>query len=1022
MQSFVHLHTHSHFSLMRGTASPEKLCRRAVELGLDTLALTDTNGLYGLQWFLEEAREHNLRPIIGAEAVTENARALLIARNRAGYAQLCTCLTALHADKQDFNLATYLREHTTDDLVIISDARNLLETLAGRAHCYAELQACRGHYELLQWARAQHIPPVATGPVWLLEPDDFKNHRLLRAIDRNTTLDQIPNDDLAPSDALLRSATDMAAAFTHCPEAVENTRRIADACQTEWDFSAIIFPDLVTKEEADRILRAKCEAGAKRRYGRISHAVRERLDHELNIIGQMGFANYFLVVEDIVEKSPRTCGRGSAAASIVSYCLGITHVDPIKHRLFFERFLNLGRKDPPDIDVDFAWDERDDIFDYVFATYGDGKAAMIANHVTLQPRAAFREVAKVYGMPEGEIKVFSDRLRHMWGVRDVEAVMRHHPMFRDIDLPDPWPEILQRAQGIAGAPRHLSVHCGGVVITPDRLDHTVPLETAPKGVPIVQWEKDQAEAAGLVKIDLLGNRSLAVIRDALAAVREHYGMAIDYAAFNPLEDLRTREIVRTGDSIGCFYIESPATRQLLQKTNSGDFENLVVVSSIIRPAANREAREYVRRLHGGEWDPVHPIVESVLQETFGIMVYQEDVSRTAIALAGFDPADADDLRKVLTKKHKGRRLKDFARRFVAGARVRKVPDAVISRVWDMMMSFAGYSFCKPHSASYAMVSFKSAYLRAHYPAEFLAAVISNMGGYYRTFAYCSDAVRLGLSLRSPDVNESRREYWGINREIRVGFMQIKGLRSHAIDDLLEERDAAGKFASLEDYLRRVSPDPADARLLIKAGCFDETADGRTRPELMWVLVRWDRLRETSRQMSLLEDPVPTQPRGPLPKVEQYDDATMLRHEAETLGFLVSRHPLTLYTHRLRGMKITAGRDLPQHVGRTVTTVGWYVTAKMTSTKNEESMEFVSFEDTTALYETTFFPRAYERFCALITRNRPFLLRGRVEEDFGAAMLNINYVELLDEQGRKQTAQKVSDKEHEDAKLMKFFPV
>ncbi|MCP4694371.1 MAG: DNA polymerase III subunit alpha, partial [Desulfobacterales bacterium] len=311
------------------------------------------------------------------------------------------------------------------------------------------------------------------------------------------------------------------------------------------------------------------------------------------------------------------------------------------------------------------------------------------------------------------------------------------------------PEVLEHAKRILGAPRYLSVHPGGVVITPGPIDAYVPVERAPKGVPVMQWEKDGAEAAGLVKIDLLGNRSLGVIRDAVLNVRGN-GIAFDEKRWEPEDDFATQESLTRGWTMGCFYIESPAMRQLQQKAGRGDFEHLVIHSSIIRPAANEYIQEYLRRLHGGEWDPIHPLLSDVLNETFGIMVYQEDVSKTATSLAGFSPAEADGLRKILSKKDREHALRDYRERFTRGAQEKGVSDDKIAKVWDMIMSFSGYSFCKPHSASYARVSFQAAYLKTHYPAEFIAAVISNGGGFYSTFAYVSEARRMGMTILPPD--------------------------------------------------------------------------------------------------------------------------------------------------------------------------------------------------------------------------------------------------------------------------------
>ncbi len=990
---FTHLHVHSNYSFCRGAGKIEALVDAALERGMSALALTDINGVYGLVWFLQYAAERGLRPIVGAEVRTETERATLLARNRNGYATLCRIISRRRFET-GFCLSRALRDDR-EDLIVLSDHIALLHTLGrqnGSSDIYVELNDPKTEGPLRDFARAGGIPLVATNDVYFVDPGDFPMHRLLRAIDLNTSLSRIPPAELAGEDRWLKPEDAMARRYPHLPEALETANRIAEACSAP-DLGALIFPSMDLPEGADAFeyLKEECYRGAERRYGELSDSVRKRLDQELRIIRDKGFATYFLIVRDIVRQSARTCGRGSAAASLVSYCLGITHVEPITHNLFFERFLNEGRTDPPDIDVDFPWDERDGVFDYVFRKYGPDRAAMISNHVGFRARAAVREVAKVYGLPEQEIQAVTQRMGYYWSIQHLENSIQKHPVYKDMDLKDPWPEIVRLAVKLDGYPRHLSVHCGGIVIVPDRMDRYVPVEPAPKGVPIIQWEKDQAEDSGLIKIDLLGNRSLAVIRDALAAVKENYGKEIDYAQWDPTTDAKTRDFIRRGDTIGVFYVESPSMRQLQQKCGTGDFDHLVIHSSIIRPAANKYIREYVRRLRGGSYQSLHPILDEVLGETYGIMVYQEDVSRVAMAMAGFNASDADLLRKILSKKRAGKKLEDYKEMFYAGAAARGVSQKATDEVWDMILSFSGYSFCKPHSASYALVSYKSCYLRAHYPAEFMAAVLTNQGGYYSAFAYVSEARRMGLRVLLPDVNESRKAYWGKDKTVRVGLMQLKGLREAALEAILEERRKR-PFASLEDFLSRTDLDPADMKILIKSGAMDSISGGATRPEMIWKTLAWHEVRAARRPImrSLFQDMPAVVP----PRVPQYSPRTVLEHELETLDFLISRHPLSLYTEALSKLRHVRGADLPKYVGKRVTTVGWWVTGKLITAKNDEPMEFISFEDTSALYETVFFPQAYARFCHMLNRSRPYVLTGIVEEDFGVATLTVESVRLL----------------------------
>jgi DNA polymerase III alpha subunit len=539
---------------MRGTAGLELLCEETRNLGMDTLALTDTNGLYGLVFFLQIAEENGIRPITGSEITTDTERAVLLVQNQEGYSNLCRIITQRHCSDH-FTLSEALKQNS-EGLVILSSTPTLLLGLRHRSGLYAELIYGRDWRPVHRFAQYHGLPLAATGGVYFIHPEDHTLHLLLRAIDLNTKLSRLPSHECAPPSAWLKSPAAMQADFPDLPGAIENTLRISDDCR--YRLSCDSVPDTgfegMNRAAIMQSLREKCTEGARWRYGGLAPQVRERLAYELDIIESKGFGSIFLMMEDIVRQAPRTCGRGSAAASIVSYLLGITHVDPLRYNLFFERFLNPGRKDPPDIDVDFPWDERDQILDFVFRKYGPDRAAMVANHVGFRLRAAVRETAKVFGLPDGEIKQVTDRLSGLWAweADSVENVIQTHPVFRGLTLNPPWPDILKWANRLRGMVRYLSVHCGGVVIVQDRLDRYVPSENAPKGVRIIQWEKDQTEDSGLVKLDLLGNRSLAVIRDALAALCENTGRIIRYADFSPVDDPDTQALIRRGDTVGVF--------------------------------------------------------------------------------------------------------------------------------------------------------------------------------------------------------------------------------------------------------------------------------------------------------------------------------------------------------------------------------------------------------------------------------------------------------------------------------------
>ena len=998
MTPFVHLHVHSDYSPMRGVSPLEELCTVSQRHGSLAIAVTDTNGLYGAIRFVEQAKRQGLRPILGAELTTNDHRAVLLAKTPDGYANLSRLLSERHCNPA-FDFLTSVSRCRSGIIIFTDDKAALMRWAEESRHdLYVELTPGPAMQEALFFSRRAKLPPVATNRVYFSGPDGFSTHRLLRAIALNTTLSRLPKEACCTARQWLMPPALMASQFPHVPEAMANTLRIAEACHSDWRFGETIFPAFrrLTDDDAFTTLQEKTYAGARQRYSVVSKAVCDRVEKELAIIRDKRFAHYFLVVEEIVRQAPRTCGRGSVAASIVSYCLNITHVDPIKHNLFFERFLNPGRKDPPDIDIDFPWDERDDIFKWVFTQYGERQAAMVANQNSLGFRAAIREVAKIYGMPAEEIGTMSSRI-----VRQKDILNFSTPptieqwlcrLSQVFNLKAPWPEILAQALRAQNHFRHLSMHCGGVVIVPDEIRRYVPVEYTAKRLPVIQWEKDQTEDAGLVKIDILGNRSLAVIRDALTAIAEHTGQPIDYATWNPLEDGATQEAIRCGDTIGCFYIESPATRLLLRKLWSSMpphrrsqldvFEYLVMVSSLVRPATNLFVEDFIRRAHAGIRPTLHPKLDGVLDETHGIMTYQEDVSKVAMALADFSVEDADQLRKVISKKHKQRQLRDYYHQFCRGAEKNHASPETIDRIWKMIMSFAGYSFCKPHSASYAQVSFKSAYLRIHYPAEFIAAVISNQGGFYSTFAYISEARRMGLAILLPDVNESDWAYRGEGERLRIGLMQVKTIPKDLGEKIVTERTQNGPYRSFQDFLQRAKPEPAQARALVRAGCCDSIAGELTRPALMWQLYVGSEF-----------------PAGPLPIPDDYSAAQKRAHEIESFGFLASHHPLTLYRKQIERLRPVPASQMHQFVGQRITMVGVLITEKAAETKHGQAMEFITLEDVTALYDATLFPEVYRRSCHLLSPNRPYVVHGLVEESFGVATLTVQDLQLLESPSR-----------------------
>jgi DNA polymerase-3 subunit alpha/error-prone DNA polymerase len=638
------------------------------------------------------------------------------------------------------------------------------------------------------------------------------------------------------------------------------------------------------------------------------------------------------------------------------------------------------------------------------------RAAMVANHNTLKLRGALREVAKVDGRPPAEIREVTRRIPWYSDEVPIERLLAEHPNFTGLDLPAAWQGIARRASGLVGTPRHLSLHPGGVVIVPGALTDYVPIEPAAKRldgapdltVPVIQFEKDGAEDAGLVKIDLLGNRSLAVIRDGIAAVRAHTGRQLDYTSAEAGEDPETRKLFRTGNTMGVFYTESPASRALCIKSKAEDYEILVLNTSIIRPASNRFIRIYLERLHGGAWEPLDPSLRDVLSETFGVMVYQEDVVNVCSVFAGMPLATGDGLRKALSKKRPARALAAYAAEFFAGALALGRSVETAKEVWHMVMSFAGYSFCKGHSCSYIQVAQQSGYLRAHYPAEFFAAVLANGGGFYAPFAYVAEARRAGLTVLPPDVNASELRTTGSGGEIRIGLQFVKGLSAGASEGILEGRKDAktqrrkdeAPYLNIEDLRERARLKPDDLRLLIKVGACDSIAEGRTRPQMLWELDATTQRRSDATEV-VSPDLASLRPCAVPPPLPEYTPDRRRREEYALLTFATDCHPMELRQEDLRRFRLVPATRLAEHVGRHVLAAGMLTTAKPVHTAKDEPMQFATFDDGHGLIETVLFPDVHRARGHVLFDQGPFIFRGKVEEEFGAIAITVTHLDRLD---------------------------
>jgi DNA-directed DNA polymerase III PolC len=1056
---FVHLHAHSNYSLLQGAFTVRELVEAAARAGMRAVALTDTNGLYGSLLFYEAARGAGIKPIVGTEIVHGPEQCVCLASDRQGYANLCRIVTERQlscgaGSSEGYNLA---RSITADPsgLFVLSATPSLLLRLKGRlpeGRLYAEMRADEPHsFEtrcpalsggaegalrgnapgdnrragVTDVAERLGIPLAATANVNFLLPHDRRTHAVLCAIRENTDLKSLTEEGrmLAGPRAFFMSPEQVAERLAAQPaarEAMQNTVRIAEACELELELDVPRFPkaDLPPGENACARLREVAYAGARRRYSRLGHRVKERLERELDIIARLGFCDYFLVVRDIVEFAEREdiphVGRGSAANSIVAYSLGISAVDPLKFDLYFERFLNEFRTDVPDIDIDFCWRRRDDVIGYVYRRYGDERVAMVSTHSTLQARSAFRDVARAMGLPLDEISTYSKMLPY-YGASSIEEAMETFPeMARFPIAREPWRTVVQTALKVDGYVRHLGIHLGGLVIGDRPLTWYTALERSTKGIVVTQYEMDSIEKTGLVKMDLLGQRSLSIVAEAARNVEAQRGIRVDLQRL-PDRDPRTAALLRNGRAMGCFQIESPGMRQLLQMLQAESIMDLIQGLSLIRPGPSSSGMKgaFIRRRRGEE--PVRyptPLLEEALASTYGVMLYQEDILRVAQAVAGFSLAEGDELRKHISKERSREKLQQSRDRFIRGAVERGVPPQVAADIWSQVEGFAAYSYCKAHACTYGHISYQAAYLKAHYPAEFLASVIANKAGFYDPRTYLEDARRFNVKILPPCVNHSDVECrpetcppavrW--DGAIRPGLEFVKALSAEAIKQILQQR-ALRPFESLEDFCARVPLPRAEVENLILCGCFDSF--GLTRPTLMMKLERILN-REGAHKKGTETRPAASAAQGPrlfeagsararpvqVPDQPPYPLREQVLWELRILGFSHSGHPLEAWDGQLHRLRTIPSFEAKKRAGQKVRFAGWLVTMRRAVTRTHQYMKFLTLEDRHGVVEVVVFPDVYKRCGHRMDQAGCYLVEGQLKEQHGSVSLVADEVSVI----------------------------
>ena len=964
VSAYIELHCHSYFSLLDGASSPEALLDRALELGMPALALTDHDGLYGAVRFVRGAQERNIRPILGAEITLEGEyHLLLLAQNRTGYANLCCLISRaqLENGKGNARLCPVWLKGRTEGLIALTGCRQgwvarllrdgqpdqalrSLRTLKEwfapgqlyleiEHHLHKDDSALRA--ELADLADHESVPLVATNNVHYATRSGHRLQDLLVAIRNNTPIQDIQCDLHSNSEHFLKGPEEMARLFAEYPQALGNTLEIADRCEVSLSFRQEALPSASTgtAREADLQLAELCEQGLPRRYPRDQQAARRQLKHELNVIQQIGLSGYFLLVWDIVRYAQnggiQVRGRGSAANSIVAYLLGITNVDPLEHRLLFERFLSAEARVMPDIDLDFCSRRREEVIQYVYQRYGEAHVGMVCNYITYRKRSAVRDVGKALGLSPEIIDRLAKTLRGPGGhsLDDMKAGLPEN-ITEGI-----WLDFGTLTREIQGLPRHLGIHVGGMCITQSPLMELVPLERATMpGRVVIQWDKDSLEDAGLIKIDILSLRTLSAIDECLSLLRDR-GVDIDLDTL-PLDDPAVYDALQRADTIAAFQVESRAQQQALIRMKPRRFADIVVEVAIIRPGplqGNMVHPFFQRRMGLEPVTYLHPSLEPILAETLGVIVFQEQVIRVAMAMADFSPGEADLLRRAMSRHRSEEEMASFRDRFITGATALGAPEQIAEDVFRQLAGFAGFGFCKSHAAAFAKTAYDTLYLRAHYTSAYYCGVLNNQPmGFYAPRVVIGDARRHGVDILSAHVNHSQGKCSLEGNAIRLGYEYVDGFGETSIERVLQTRET-GAYLSLSDFCQRTRLPRRLVQNLILAGATDDWNSHRR--QLLWDL---GRLRYDEEELPLIMPPDRVE-------LEPMTYAEALMAEYGATGVSADGHLMELFRERLDHRGILTSQHLPSiPPGRRVKVAGMVVVRQAPPTA--KGFVFLTLED------------------------------------------------------------------------------
>ncbi|MDH4299475.1 MAG: error-prone DNA polymerase [Dehalococcoidia bacterium] len=1002
MNNYVELHCHSNFSILDGASHSEDLAARASEIGMPALALTDHDGLYGIISFYKACLAAGLKPVIGAEMTLKNGSHItLLAKNNRGYSNLCRLITRAQLehgkgspaiDKKD--LAQY-----SGDLICLSGCRKgEITTLIASARTEKAHEATTGYIDifgqenfyielqnnlypedkrichaLVELAKDLDLGYVATNNVHYATREGHRLHDVLTCIRNRTTLDKCDALRLN-SEFHLKSSKEMMELFQDYPEAIPNTITIAEKCSANLDFSQYRFPDfpLPEGETAASYLAKLCWQKIHKKYATINPEIEAKVNYELNLIEKLGLSGYFLVVWDIMDYAERNGipaqGRGSAANSMVAYILGITRVDPIKNKLFLGRFLNEEMSSVPDIDIDVSTAHREKLIQYVYEKYEPEHVAMVCTYVTFQARNAIREVGKALGMPPDLI----DRMAKSVSVYDAKGIEQDLAGLKEFESyfsSAPWQQFVSLCREIADFPRHLSIHNGGMIISSRALSEIVPLEKATMpGRIVCQWDKDDVADSGLIKVDLLGLRMLSLIHEACQMAEENHKTKLDLDNL-PLDDREVYDMICRGDTIGVFQVESRAQLQTLPQTKPHSIEDLTIEVALIRPGPlqGHMVHPYIRRKKRLEKVTyLHLNLKPILEETLGIILFQEQVIQVATAIADFTPGEADSLRRAMTRKRSKRAMDEMRQRFIEGAKRNRVDNDKASRIFQALEGFAEYGFCKSHAAGFALLCYQSAWLKRYYPVEFYCALLNNQPmGFYWPEVIVRDAKRHGVEVLPADINKSRDRCTIEDGKIRLGFNYIKEIGEKAMSQIMAERQSA-PYVSFDDFYFRARLARKPVENLILAGAFD--AFGYQKRQLLWRLGPLEKNSPTELPLEFGDT------RVSLPDLTDLEE---MKADYEVQGLSTKYHPMHALRKAISGDDLLKSSELARLPANAQVRVAGYVITRQRP-PTAKGFAFITLEDEEGMLNVIIKPDVYHRYRQIFKLEPLILVQGTIQ--------------------------------------------